>query len=105
MSLGVIYQADVRMRSERCHRILEQLIEKHGERADGKNKDRFDSSRPWDGVWRRMAEKERHWWFKHVDKPIMLVEAKIKAASSFVEGDAPHRHQGPCDHGGSIFIL
>ena len=82
------------MRSERCHRILEQLIEKHGDKANGKNKDRFDAARPWDGVWRRMADKERDWWFKHVDKPIMLVEAKIKAASSFVEGDAPIAGKG-----------
>ena len=36
---GLIYQADVRMRSERCHRILEALVEKYGDHLAPNNKD------------------------------------------------------------------
>ena len=39
-----------------------------------------------------MAEREGDGWHKHVELPALLVEAKVRSPSAYVEGDAPIAH-------------
>ena len=87
----MIYQPDVRMRNERCHRIRERPEEEYDQLVkDGRgHRSKFNPKRPWDAVWGEMAERKSDWWYNNVDLPWLMVEAKLKSPTAYVEGDAP----------------
>ena len=89
---AVIYQADVRMRSERCLRIRERLEEAHELDVKENRRSSYNPDRPWDSVWAEMADRETDWWHKHVEIPCLMVAAHIKKVGHYVEGDANIAH-------------
>ena len=86
---ALIYQADVRMRSEKVDDILDDLETEHAI-AQKRNWDSdFDPKRPWNAVWRRIVEGKREelWWFRNVEKPAMFITNDVAKEGDYIEGD------------------
>ena len=67
----LIYQADVRMRSERACRIRD-LLEARATRYENNGwtlETPFDKERPWSAVWAEMAIFEDKFWREQVGDP------------------------------------
>ena len=85
---GIIYQADVRMRSERFPESKDKLIRKH----DGQNNIAgyvpvVDLKRPWDAVMEEALDNDDKWWVDHVVDPCRDITYGKKDPKEYVDGD------------------
>ena len=55
---ALIYQADVRMRSERAMKIRDELEDQHEIALDNHWPTPFNPKQPWNAVWKQMAAAE-----------------------------------------------
>ena len=79
---GVIYQADVRTRTEHAPRVLEKCLEDHAKALRHNWDSSFNPAKPWDEVWRRILHEEQSWWFDVIEIPFQnLVPANNTKAT------------------------
>lgn len=90
----ILYQADVRMRSERMVRIKMDVIHEHEKAVNAGRSSSFDASRPWDSVW-QAAVQDSKFWKKEFETPAFLVVTRVASLTSMVQGDAPVQAMAP----------
>ena len=83
---GIVYQADVRMRSEEVPRILRRLEREHAAAVAAGGTHVFDPDKPWELVW-ATAVKQHDWWLKEVKEPALLYLAHARSLSALVDDD------------------
>ena len=85
---GIIYQADVRMRSERFPVLKERLLRKHDRMKKMLGYDPIiDPARPWDAVMEEALENDEKWWVDHVVDPCREITYGKKDPKEFMDGD------------------
>ena len=85
----IIYQADVRCRSELIGRKRIEAIGEH-EKLVSKGHaslSTFDSAHPWNAAF-AMCIGDHKWWRKEAEDPAFMVLAKLQPVADFVDGDA-----------------
>ena len=88
---GVIYQADVRTRSEHFPRVLEKATEYHA-KAVARNWDsEFLPDKPWKEVFRRVLDDESDWWYELIEIPFQSIIPGAAKPSRFIGTDAVTR--------------
>ena len=85
---SLVYQADVRMRSEHFPRILARLEDEHDEAKEMGWRTRLDPAMKWDAVFREAAEGEKDWWERHIKNPGMMVNCGVLQVRQCIDGDA-----------------
>lgn len=80
----VLYQADVRMRSEHMENLFYELSEKHAAAVIAGTPSDFDTDMPWDAVW-KAAIGDRDFWEEEFTIDAGLVVNRHKSLSSVVK--------------------
>ena len=78
------------MRLERSRAIRRELLQNHKDALKNgwaAEAAKFDPKRPWDAVWREMADGQASWWWNKVDQPCMFVSCRVRSVQSYVDGD------------------
>ena len=86
---ALIYQADVRMRSERAMRIRDELEYQHEIAVENNWPTHFNPKQPWNAVWKQMASAEEKWWWRNVERPGIMIQAHVAKMEAYVGQDAP----------------
>ena len=74
----IIYQADVRMRSEQMERIRRQLeIEKASMTPAEQARLGYDPNKPWDGVFARATTRSKDFWDSELKDKCLLYITKV----------------------------
>ena len=74
----LVYQADVRMRSEQFDRLRRRAERQHQlEQADS-FQSHFDPAKPWATVF-HLALADKMWWDEHLHRPVVMFLAKIRS--------------------------
>ena len=86
----LLYQTDVRCRSERMPLLCTQLVTAHEADLLASKPSSFDTSRPWDSVFDHAisSQKSIAWWNKEFERPALLIITRSANMSSMIEGDA-----------------
>ena len=86
----LLYQTDVRCRSERMPLLRDRLVAAHEAALTAQRPSDFDAQRPWDAVFRDIISTYEctKWWEKEFEKPALLVITKTGSLDSMIEGDA-----------------
>ena len=92
---ALIYQAEVRMRTERFPLILAKLEDKHEEAVLKNHPTSFDPQMPWDSVLAYAVEFEDAWWYRNVREPAQNVRTGAVPISEYVDDDARISRQRP----------
>ena len=85
---AIIYQADVRARLEQVERIRRRGQEAYESARRLGLSHPFDPNRPWEWVWKELAE-DYIFWNKEVVEPSMLYLAKTANLTQLLADDAP----------------
>ena len=88
---GVIYQADVRTRTEHFPRILEKAMDYHAKALVNNWESDYNPQQPWEEVFRRAVCDETQWWFDTIEIPFQSIVPGGAPPEKFVESDAPVR--------------
>ena len=86
----LLYQADVRCRSERMPVIRDQLVTEHNARITASLPSTFDTSCPWDRVFKEAIEspESERWWAKEFEKPALRIITRMGTIGEMLDGDA-----------------
>ena len=86
----LLYQTDVRCRSERMPLIRDQLVAAHNAAMIAQRPSTFDCDRPWDQAFFNSVTSadSLRWWSKEFEKPAMLILTRTANLNSMIEGDA-----------------
>ena len=86
----LLYQTDVRCRSERIPLIRGQLVTSHNAAIISSQPSSFDSSRPWDAAFRECIKspESKEWWDKEFNLNALLLITRTGQLSSMIDGDA-----------------
>ena len=86
---ALVYQTDVRARSERMQRLHMSVLKRHNEAvaADANAKTGYEVKRPWNAVFKSVMDDDT-WWTRELYQPGLIIAAKIRGVASFIEGDA-----------------
>ena len=86
----LLYQTDVRCRSEKMPIIRDALVSRHNERITSRLPSDFDAQCPWDKVFALAVESSQseRWWAKEFEKPAMRILTKMGHMADFVDNDA-----------------
>ena len=84
----LLYQADVRFRSEHILRVRRELAAAHEKARAAGNTTPYDPARPWNYAM-EVGIKDMSWWNNEMRDPAMLLLAKADQIGNFVGGDAP----------------
>ena len=78
------------MRCERVILIKQELEEEHEEATLLKTKSPYKPHPPWGSIFRRALDDklEGDWWYRHVERPGMMVTCRAVNPEAFVGGDA-----------------
>ena len=74
----LVYQADVRMRSEQFDRLRRRAERQHQLEQAASMQSHFDPARPWSTVF-HLALADKMWWDEHLHRPVVLFLAKIRS--------------------------
>ena len=96
---GVIYQADVKMRTQEMPRILARLEKKWlaaGSPQHGGDPDMFNPAMPWDLVFHKAicGGKANSWWMRQAREPCMLLSTRIAEESDLIGEEVHHAKAG-----------
>jgi len=80
----IIYNADVRMRSEHFERLRRHAERDHADAVDCGVSTAYDITRPWNTVFAK-ANGDKDWWNENLHRPTMLYLTRIKSASAAVD--------------------
>ena len=80
------------MRLERSLHIREELEEQHEENLANGWRVHFDPAKPWDAVWKQMANHEKDFWDRHVKDPAHNIGFGLRTEQSYLGGDANIAH-------------
>ena len=85
----VVYNVDVRMRSEQFERLRRKAERDHAAAGTVGGVSDYDPAKPWETVF-AMAVANEEWWNENLHRPAMLYLTRIMSASTAVEdGSAP----------------
>ena len=84
---GIIYQADVRMRSEHFLRIKATLEEEDDQAKEDNTRSPLSKTMPWDSVFRRATEGSEKWWADNCKDPCHNVSLDLAKVGDYVDGD------------------
>lgn len=84
----LVYQAEVRARSELLTRTKRAGIEAKAQATAAGGVHPFNTAVPWEWVFNQAANNDK-FWRKELEDKALLVVAKISGAEEGVEGDAP----------------
>ncbi len=86
----LLYQADVRCRSEHLERVRRRLeVGMAAAKAQGVTRcQEFDPDRPWEGVW-KAAAADGEFWRKQFEEKAFLMRLHLASPGTAVTGDAP----------------
>jgi hypothetical protein len=93
----LLYQTDVRCRSELMQEVFQVLLAEHNAAKMSKMPTDFDPTKPWDAVWKRVLEM-KDWWVDEFERPAGLINAKVMGISAVIGGDvqiATSHHRAP----------
>jgi len=99
----LLYQTDVRCRSELMQEVFQILLAEHNAARMSKMPSDFDPLKPWDAVWKRVLEM-KDWWNDEFERPAGLINSRVMAVGSAIGGDvqiatshqrAPAQNQQP----------
>ena len=87
----LLYQTDVRTRTEQALRVKRRLKEAHDAAvARGRPQDStYNVDKPWASVYRELALGEDKWWEKEFEKVAYKIGLKAAAVNTGVDNDAP----------------
>ena len=98
---GVIYQADVKMRTQEMPRIRARLEKKWLKAGSpgfipGADPDAFNPAMPWDLVFNKAIEggKAANWWMQNAKEPCLLLNTKIADEADLIGDEIPHAKAG-----------
>ena len=83
----LLYQADTRARAERMDAIRWELVQEHAVAKLQGMAHPLDPKRPWNAVWKRMAE-DREFWRREFEIPALQVVLKRATLGQVVTGEA-----------------
>lgn len=81
---AVVYQADTHARLE----LAERLRIEAEEHARLREASEYDTTRPWEYVWKRIPQ-QHSFWRKEVEEPCFLALSQTTGIDDNIEGDAP----------------
>ena len=86
----LLYQTDVRCRSERMPLIRTQLLTAHNAALTAGAVSTFDTSKSWDSVFHASISSRLSmaWWNKEFERPAMMVLSRTANLATMIEGDA-----------------
>ena len=84
----LIYQADVRARSEEWNRQRIKCMADHNRAVARGETTPFDIAMPWDYPLLQLCE-DADWWKRELEEPAWMVLTKLSSLNSTVDGDAP----------------
>ena len=85
---ALLYQADVRMRSEHMERIRRRGVRERAEALAAGGRHPFDPARPWHWVWEQ-AVLDTKFWKDEVEDPGLTVLTSAASVQKALGGDAP----------------
>ena len=87
----LIYQCDVRARSELVLRIKRRATRAKAKAIDNNRGDEhdYDPERPWHYIWDQLVSNSNQWWFDNLVEPAMNIGGGNKKQGEYVDGDAP----------------
>ena len=88
---SLLYQADVRMRSERMIVLKRMGSTAATEAKENGHTHSFDVNQPWDWVWKQAVNgmDKSEWWNEEFNEPANLVCSGAVTITNVVDGDAP----------------
>jgi len=106
----LLYQTDVRCRSELMQEVFQILLAEHNAAKMSKMPTDFDPIKPWDAVWKRVLEM-KDWWVDEFERPAGLINSKVMGIGAVIGGDvqiatsyqrpsAPHQQPAQINGGG-----
>ena len=86
----LLYQTDVRCRSERIPLLRTRLVTAHNAAVTAGTPSAFDANRPWDAAFNEciVSQDSVAWWSKEFERPALLVLTKTGNLTTMIEGDA-----------------
>ena len=88
----LLYQADVRCRSEHMEHLKFLLIEQHNADLIAHRRSDFNADMPWDSVW-QAAIDDKDYWEKEFTVNATMILNKVKSMNDVLKGDAPAAHK------------
>jgi len=90
----LLYQTDVRCRSELMQSVFQDLLAIHNAAVMSNTYTDFDVANPWDAVWAKVLTM-KDWWNDEFERPAGLIVAKIMSLGAALDGDVQIAHQAP----------
>ena len=90
--MGLVYQADVRMRTERMPLIKAKLEEEDAIAKQHGWPLKLDPAMPWGAVFKYAVEVCDKWWGLHCENPGVEVNCRVGTTSQYTDGDATISH-------------
>ena len=95
----LLYQTDVRCRSELMQAVFQDMLAAHNAAVMSGSPTDFDPTNPWDAVWKRVLEM-KDWWNDEFERPAGLINIKMMNLGAALGGDVqiastPHHTPAP----------
>ena len=89
----LLYQADVRARSEHVQRTMLVLSTRHDAARSAGGTTAYDPARPWNFTWASVVD-DSHWWRRELEEPALLYLTRSRELGQLVTGEAPTASSG-----------